>query len=394
MPPASPGSGSAGTILLSLASRQAWPHVLTAAHLSAQRVVLLHSSNDGESSRPAMRLKAFFDSEQTNGHGPDRTDLREIPSDDFVAIKRRLSKTIHELDLDKQKVVVNFTGGNKLMATAAYEWARDNGLPACYLERGNVLFSFTFDAPGAEPVIRHERLDAHLLRHGDAIALLRAQLDESTIRSAGERLTLRPGLPLQTDREVQAAINELISPRPDAAHTTIQRFLVTQDPLVRQAAGDRLEYASALALLCLGVPAVHRGVELRDPSSSNVQSETDLVFNWGGRLWMVDCKAKTSGNQKLKKLQKKMASLGYDTTKVARELDALKGQLGDTDARLLKEDILHISEMGGLLGSAIAVRSSEVSDDVIAFAANRRPKVEIVYAWQMLDRFRGLLRVP
>lgn len=394
MPLAAPGSGNAGTILLSLASRQAWPHVLTTAHLSAQRVVLLHSSNDGESSRPATRLKAFFDSEKTNGHGPDRTDLREIPSDDFVAIKHRLSETIHELDLDKRKMVVNFTGGNKLMATAAYEWARDNGLPACYLERGNVLFSFTFDAPGAEPVIRHERLDAHLLRHGDAIALLRAQLDESVIRSKGERLTLQPARRAITQFEIKSIVSALLSVRTDAADLMIDKHLVRTNSPNRQVSGDRLEYAAAIALLGLGVPAVYRGVELRDESINNVQSETDLVFNWGGRLWMVDCKDKISVNQKLLKLTARMRSLGYDVAKLSKELDALKDQLTDTDKRLLKEDILHISEMGGLLGSAIAVRRSEVSDDVIAFAANRRTKVEIVYAKEMVDRFRGLLRVP
>src|ERR1035437_7500182 len=47
--------------LLSLASKQIWPHVLTAAWLKPERVFLLHSQDANESQGPAQRLKRFLD---------------------------------------------------------------------------------------------------------------------------------------------------------------------------------------------------------------------------------------------------------------------------------------------------------------------------------------------
>ena len=43
-------------------------------------------------------------------------------------------------------------------------------------------------------------------------------------------------------------------------------------------------------------------------------------------------------------------------------------------ARLIKEDLQQISEMGGLLGSAFAIRLQGLPDDVMRFARSRRPR--------------------
>lgn len=388
----SSGLAPSPPVLLSLASRQVWPQVLVAAQLDAERVLLLHSADTRESSGPARRLETYFGTSRA-GSGPIPVTLREVPSDDFHAIKKRLSDLVRDPDLDlgASRLVLHFTGGNKLMATAAYEWAREQGIGAVYLERGNVLYSFSFSAPGAEPRIDASPLDPHLLKDGDAMSLVRAQLEEAVIHREGERLTLRPTGAGLTEPQVRRRIAELV--RATSIDPHLDTLIHRENRIGKQASGDGLEYAAAFALLWLGVPVVHRGVELKDLKRGSVQSETDLVFNWGGRLWMVDCKAKSTGNQKLAALYKRMVGRGWEPDQLEPAWSNLKGQLNDTDARLLKEDIQHISEIGGLLGSAIALRRFGVSDDVQAFASSRRPKVEIVYAAEMIDRFRVLLPV-
>jgi len=116
-------------ILLSLASKQIWPHVLTAAHLKPARLFLLHTEDTSESSDPARRLKRFFDNGDLVPKG--NTRLERIPHDDFTAIERALDDLQTSQKLSLSECCLNFTGGNKLMATAAFRWATRRGLSSC-----------------------------------------------------------------------------------------------------------------------------------------------------------------------------------------------------------------------------------------------------------------------
>src|SRR4029077_5581472 len=62
--------------------------------------------------------------------------------------------------------------------------------------------------------------------------------------------------------------------------------------------GDSLEYGAAVMLLRTGPQQVYRSVELKPHVYSQfTEGELDLVFNWNGRLWVVDCKDKASGKE-------------------------------------------------------------------------------------------------
>jgi hypothetical protein len=145
-------------MLLSLASKQIWPHVLTSARLKPERVFLLHSENPNESQGPAQRLKRFFD--ETGLVPPGGTRLELVPHDDFTGMERALDalQTKHQLPL--ADCCLNFTGGNKLMATAGFRWAARRGVSAFYLERGNQLT--WFEPRGGEMHTRSEPMDGHL----------------------------------------------------------------------------------------------------------------------------------------------------------------------------------------------------------------------------------------
>jgi hypothetical protein len=127
-------------ILLTLASKQVWPQILAAAHLKPRRVILLHSDDPIESKGPAQRLKVLF--EEANLAPQGAVQLETIPHDDFAAIEERFDDIIASHQVNLSDCVVNFTGGNKLMATAVFRRVARRGVHAFYLERGNQITWF------------------------------------------------------------------------------------------------------------------------------------------------------------------------------------------------------------------------------------------------------------
>jgi len=173
-------------ILLSLASKQIWPHVLAAAHLKPATLVLLHSEDRDESRLPAERLKKMIEATGLVARGG--VSLSRVPHDDFAGIGRCLDALTSAKKFDLNECVLNFTGGNKLMATAGFRWAARRSVRACYLERRNTMVWFE---PGeSEPVTRTERVAPETCDSLDPLALLRCQLDASEVERIGEKITL------------------------------------------------------------------------------------------------------------------------------------------------------------------------------------------------------------
>ena len=107
--------------LLSLASKQIWPHILTVQHLKPARLVLLHSEDTFESKQPAQRLKRFFDRQGAISQG--HTSMEQLSAADFDFNERKLDELAASRAWNLGECILNITGGNKLMATAAFRWA-------------------------------------------------------------------------------------------------------------------------------------------------------------------------------------------------------------------------------------------------------------------------------
>jgi hypothetical protein len=171
--------------------------VLTVAHFKPDRVFLLHSEDAAESRNPSHHLKRFFDATALVPRGGTRLEL--VPHDDFTGIEGSLDalQTRHQLPLSE--CCLNFTGGNKLMATAAFRWTARRGVPAFYLERGNRLTRF--EPRDGEVLTTTEPLDGHMADRLDPVELLRCQLDASEIQQDGQTLTLNEAGPSSFQRK-------------------------------------------------------------------------------------------------------------------------------------------------------------------------------------------------
>jgi len=356
--------------LLTLVSKQIWPQILAVAHLKPQQVVLLHSAEHSESAVPAKRLKKLFD--QTGLVPKGGTQTVEIAHDDFQKVRSQIEQ--FWLGANRPPLVVNFTGGNKLMALAAFQWARERALKAFYLERGFQLTWFDFDQGTSNA--RTEALDPHQADSLDPLALVRCHADASEVEREGELITLAPSARQLTDADFWKRL-------PSLTHDQASRLLKIVGTGNREANdGDALELIVAAALLRLDVSVVRRSVRLKVHSAPGVSArlphaELDLLFNYAGKLWLVDCKDRKPATD----LAAGLRRISQPRTPADRQqFDDLslriRDQLSISDTKVIKEDLLSAREIGGLLGETICVRRATLSDEVREFA--RRNRVHLI----------------
>ena len=366
--------------LLSLASRQIWPQVLAVLHARPERLVLFHSDEESESKRPAERLRDFFQAGST-GQSPV-VELRRVPHDRFRDVVDAFADVAEHWALDDTNCRVHLTGGNKLMAMAAAEWCRLAGVPCFYLERD--LRVFPFLPQGSDLLPQPDfKLDPHLPRDLAPLALLRCQLDGADIAQAGQRLTLNAAGRRLPEAELQPLLRN--------GHD-FRKFLDWDAAEPDQQAGFGLEYAAAFALLKLGVPSVQRSIRLAPRvlrGSGKEEGELDLVFNWAGKLWVVDCKDRRSAESKVDQLRTEILRQLTPDVRLMELLQRLEEELRQRDLHPLKEDLLSVAEVGGLLGRAIVVRRVPLPQQAEEFARSRR--IEVVLKDRLLAGLRPIL---
>ncbi len=371
-------------VLLSLASRQVWPHILTATYRKPSRLILLHSDVADESMRPAGRLKKFFD-HRSQIIEPGKTSLELIPHDDFDAVEKHLDQLMERLNLDSN-CELNFTGGNKLMATAAYYWAAKNRFKSFYLDRGNRLTWFEPSSDGQ--ATRSETLDGHITNSLDPVALLRCQSLTSEVEREGERLTLsRLGEKLSKAEFRKRIDNGSIDGLMES----------TGEGDKGRKEGDFLELVAAAVLLKLGVTEVRHSLRLKVNTPKGVSSrlphqEIDLLFNWNGKLWLVDCKDQMSKDDLVQRLRSQLRR-DYDSEVLPPQtnelLNRILGDLQIGQTKILKEDLIAINDVGGLLGQVVCVRKSPLPDEVQAYA--KRNRIEVVLKKEIFEGLRRLI---
>ncbi len=372
-----------GRTLLTLASRQIWPQILAVLHIGPTNVLLLHSENRPESKDPAQRLKRFFDASGLVSKG--RTRMQEIPYNHFKGILN----VLRGLKVDPQKSFLHFTGGNKLMAMAAFEWASRQRIKSFYLEKEKLLIQFTF--PEGEMEIREEPLDGHIADELEPLELLRCQIDASELERSGELLKLN-----ETGRSL--SLDEVA--RLHRCGEDLSSLLSIEDRHEadsRPKAGDRLEYNTAAVLLKLGVHCVRRSLRLKVKSAFGVSTskpheEIDLLFTYGGKLWLVDCKDEQPVEGLVDNLERELERRGIRTEEkeLADRLSRIRDELHMGQVKTLKLDLLAVQDAGGLLGQTICVRRSAMPEEVAAYAKQKR--IEVVLSSQLVPGLEALLK--
>ncbi|MGC8828158.1 MAG: hypothetical protein ACP5TE_00090 [Verrucomicrobiia bacterium] len=362
-------------VIYTIASKQIWPQVLAVLHLKPEKVFLFHSDDEVESKKPAQHLKKFFDKSEIVPKG--NTKLCPIPHDDFSKVEESFDnvQTEHQISLDS--IVLNFTGGNKLMAAAAFRWAAKRSVRSFYLEKGNKIF--WFNPCDGEVKTETENLDAHIADSLNPLEVLRCQLLSSVVEREGELISLSDdGMSESEEKYLKILKNGNYDPK----------WLKREGELIEEKKdGDHLELRTAAALLKLGICQIRRGVQLKPNTDEGVSStmphtEIDLLFIWNGRLWIVDCKDRMSEETLCNQFYQKIRNMSGD----AKELwERIKDIVSKSHFKILKDDIVTAREVGGLYGSVICVRKSNLNEEIVQYA-----KRNGIYVISAKDLYGGL----
>ncbi len=211
--------------------------------------------------------------------------------------------------------------------------------------------------------------------------LLRCQLLESEVERVGEKLTLNEqGRALNEDRFAEQV-------RQGKSASLMSRIGCADR---QEKEGDKLELSTAAVILKLGVPCVQRSLRLKvnQARSPRPHAEVDLLFNWNGRLWLVDCKDRVSEDSLVSGFRRSL-SLQSIPANAETLLDRIRDALKRSAIKTLKEDIAAIGEMGGLQGKVVCVRKQEMPEEALAFA--KRNDIEVVLKKELYEGFRRLL---
>ncbi len=378
--------------LLTLVSKQIWPQVIAVALERPAVVVLLHTDDQPQSHRPAARLKEFLESEGLLT--PDNVHLRLIQTTNLEETIESIGAAAEAFELGPDNCRLHLTGGTKLLTMAAVEWCRRTGNPSFYIEahqNGQRVVRFHLEKSDLKQAPLEQVLP-DITDPLSPLALLKCQLDAEDVTLDGQTLTLSE---IGRHRPLSALpqLLEQARSRPlEKGLALLTPLLDLSGPSPKSRHGDLLELATAFAVLKSGPTRVQRGVVFKSRNRSNDRNdsgELDLVFNWKGRLWIVDCKDRIAADDRVDRLRSELFSSGNISSNADNLLKDLADELKDKELKTLKEDIAAVADGAGLLGKVLVVRQTQLPAQAEDYARTR--KLGVVLANELHTRLSSLL---
>lgn len=316
----------------------------------------------------------------------------------FPAIIRRIEDAIASaadaFELGPENCSLHLTGGTQLLSMAAVEWCRSCANPSFHLDtQGERQQIVPFHYEAGNLIQDPTRAIAPETTNGvDPLALLKCQLEDDDVTQDGQTLTLSSRGQSMELAALPQLMEQERSRRGSGKASLIELLLHAKGPAPEPRAGDLLELATAFALLKSGPCRVQRGIVMKSAKrrdDRNDSGELDLVFNWNGRLWIVDCKDRIDAEDRVGKLRAELFSSGGISPRASDLLNGLAGELKDKELKTLKEDMAALADGGGLQGKSLIVRRERLPYQAEDDAHTR--KLEVVLADQLQVQLRGML---
>ncbi len=110
-------------------------------------------------------------------------------------------------------------------------------------------------------------------------------------------------------------------------------------------------------------------------------------FTWAGRLWLVDCKDRKPAEDLADALK---PYLGRPLPQDASYLfDRIREELFIGQSKAIKEDLVAVREVAGLLGNVVCVRQAGLRAEVLQYARNNG--IAVVQKRSLVQDLRSLL---
>ena len=155
-----------------------------------------------------------------------------------------------------------------------------------------------------------------------------------------------------------------------------QHLLADGKPISCKVEGDYLEYYVGMALLGQGLTLVRKGVKLgkKDSKGSYHDQEHDLVFVHGGKLWLVDCKDRSSVRDRALSWWKSISRELTNTERPHKDFMKIIADLELSERQVLLRDAFNARVLG-LTTQVLIVRRSTLGSVATEFANEAGMKI-------------------
>jgi hypothetical protein len=297
-----------------------------------------------------------------------------------------LDAVVRRHGLDPSSVLLNATGGQRLMTAAATEWARLRGATLLFLDRARDITRLRFANNQWNAVQERASIDA--IHRWDPKVLL--ELSGQSIAHPGQWITLTPQ---GTERGIDHLRSELQQPTRERLQELLRR-VDSPDPIeIDGKHGTLAELAAAIWILRAGVPSLRTGlkVQIRPETQGVADEELDALFCHGGRLWLAEVKDQKQPTVTKRRLLHWLSDTGAPAD-LSRDLHILFDQLNESAMASLKLDLLAARRFGGIQAEVIRITKKPLVDVVQGFAAHH--KIHCALAHELHSQIPLILNGP
>jgi len=331
--------------LITISSEQVWPQIIPVYQIRPDRVIILHTGNKYKSEAPAQRLKEFF---ALKGLVPvENIKLHLIAENEYP--------NVLDAYKDDEEVIVNLTGGKKIMTIMLSKWVVNNNKKAFYFDDSSKIYWVSL----ADSKVESEAVSKDViseLNNIDPIEIAELYLGKEGISDRGRAY-----------KNYNECLEYLRRKNGDGKN------------LVETKYGEALEREIIYLLLEEGIKFRH-SVILKPRRIGNLSdAEIDVLVNYNATLILIECKL--CRNRNLYASMESRIKNVYDG-KEPRNKEAF-GSLIQTITKYISEnkfmqykaDLVSIRKIAGLTGKVFWITTNDDRDDsLVAFCEDNNIK--------------------
>lgn len=324
-------------VLITIASEQTWPQIIPMYHLKNKdghgfdKIIILYSGfNPSKSKDPATRLKTFIEKYDLS----KETYLQEVEGE--IDFSEPLNNLVNNLGITtSDDVYVNFTGGTKTMSLMLSIWAAQKGYILFYTYSGSRLQFYKQISNGLLNKVGSEDIDVRITNDIDPIDIVKLQCGEEFIKDEGRQY------------KSSVEINNKNIPQSGSDGILLERAMLHffQD--------SNIKY--------------RHSIKLKAVKASTPHEEIDVLLNYNGTLWLVECKKRKNLNFNADVRDRiKRAYKGKDVSKpgiIDQLIIDLEKNLSSNKHMQFKSDVFSAKKISGINAKVLWVVTDYDNND-------------------------------
>lgn len=327
-------------VLITIASEQVWPQIVPVYHLINKdktifdKIIIVHSHNTARSEEPAKRLETFIKEHKLS----KEIYLQQVEEEtDF---SEPLNNLVSKLDITAadDDVYVNLTCGTKIMSIILSTWGTQKGYTLFYTYNGSKLQLYKRTSNNILDNVGTEDIDVSITNDIDPIEIVTLQCGEDYIDDVGNFY-----------EDYNTMKKKMGSPKQytDGIHL--------EEEIVNYFINSKIKY--------------RHSVRLKSSKASVPHEEIDVLLNFNGSLWVIECKMKKIiqdwGNCIRSCLKEDYNNIQPENIK--NLIKKIEKEIGTNLAMQYKADIFSAKKISGINAKVLWITTHKIPDHIKSF---------------------------